>query len=56
MGAPLYKINSLSIKEELSRLKSVIRNDDAEALTEFERELRNNLEELERSYRSKDSL
>jgi V/A-type H+-transporting ATPase subunit A len=56
LGAPLFKINSLSIREELSRLKSVIRNDDAEGLTEFGIELRNNLEELERSYRARETL
>jgi V/A-type H+-transporting ATPase subunit A len=56
LGAPLFKITSLPIKEELARLKSVIKNDDAEGLIEFEREMRNNLDALERSYRIKETL
>jgi V/A-type H+-transporting ATPase subunit A len=56
LGAPLFKINALSIKEELSRLKSVIKNDDAEGLIEFEQQMRNSLDSLERSYRIKETL
>jgi len=56
LGAPLFKINSLTAKEELSRLKSTVKNDDMEGLAGFEQELRNSLEELERSYRSRETL
>ena len=56
LGAPLFKINSLSVREKLSRLKSVIKNEDSGSLAEFELEMRGELEELERSYRSKETL
>jgi V/A-type H+-transporting ATPase subunit A len=61
LGAPLIKITGLrsasagdaglTIREELSRLKSAIKNDDPEGLPNFEREMRGALEELERGYR-----
>jgi V/A-type H+-transporting ATPase subunit A len=57
LGAPLIKISTLiggetgaAIREKLSRLKSEIPNQDAAALTDFEREMRQALDELERSY------
>ena len=53
MGAPLYKITSLDIRERLSRLKSEVENDDMDALAAYEREMRQDLEELERAYRSR---
>ena len=56
LGAPLFKITSLSIREELSRLKSAVKNDDLPGLESFEREMRSSLEELERSYRVKEVL
>ncbi|MDR0720542.1 MAG: V-type ATP synthase subunit A [Treponema sp.] len=56
LGAPLIKITSLSIREELSRLKSTVKNDDTEALSGFEQGMRTSLEELERSYRTKEML
>jgi V/A-type H+-transporting ATPase subunit A len=56
LGAPLFKITSMSIREELSRLKSSVKNDDAEGLAEFERNMRLGLDELERSYRSREVL
>jgi V/A-type H+-transporting ATPase subunit A len=56
LGAPLFKINSLSIREELSRLKSVLKNEDTEGLENFANELRNSLSELERSYRNRETL
>jgi V/A-type H+-transporting ATPase subunit A len=56
LGAPLFKITSLSIREELSRLKSSVKNDDAEGLGEFERTMRAGLDELERSYRTREVL
>jgi V/A-type H+-transporting ATPase subunit A len=56
LGAPLIKITSLSIREQLSRLKSGVKNDDAGGIAEFEREMRSNLEELERSYRTREVL
>ncbi|QQO11230.1 V-type ATP synthase subunit A [Breznakiella homolactica] len=56
LGAPLIKITSLPIREKLSRLKSVVKNDDLAALSDFEREMKNSLDELERSYRTKEVL
>jgi V/A-type H+-transporting ATPase subunit A len=56
LGAPLIKITSLSIREELSRLKSTVKNDDSNALSGFEQGMRASLEELERSYRTKEML
>ncbi len=56
LGAPLIKITSLPIREKLSRLKSEINNDDAEALVDFEREMNAALENVERQYRSKEVL
>jgi V/A-type H+-transporting ATPase subunit A len=56
LGAPLFKITSMSIREELSRLKSSVKNDDAGGLAEFERTMRTGLDELERSYRTREVL
>jgi V/A-type H+-transporting ATPase subunit A len=52
IGAPLIKITSLTEREELARLKSVVKNDDRAVLDDFEHRLRTSLEELERSYRT----
>ena len=57
LGAPLFKITSLSIREGLSRLKSEVSNEDTEGkLAEFERGMRADLETLERSYRMREVL
>jgi V/A-type H+-transporting ATPase subunit A len=56
LGAPLTKITSLPIREDLSRLKSVIKNDALGGLGDFEREMKTGLEELERSYRDIDGV
>jgi V/A-type H+-transporting ATPase subunit A len=64
LGAPLIKIVSLAgsetgaaIREKLSRLKSETPNQNAaEALTDFEREMRQALDDLERSYQRKEGL
>jgi V/A-type H+-transporting ATPase subunit A len=63
LGAPLIKItalresgSSLTIREQLSRLKSTIPNDDSLSFGEFEGHLRGALEELERMYRTKEVL
>ena len=56
LGAPLIKITSLDIKERLSRLKSVIKNDEIAEFTEFEQEMRADLEDLERGYRAREVL
>ncbi|MDR0555060.1 MAG: V-type ATP synthase subunit A [Treponema sp.] len=47
---------ALTIRERLARLKSSVPNDAAEALTEFESEMLHALEELDRSYRAKETL
>jgi len=49
-GAPLIKITSLPFRERLSRLKSVVKNEDTQALVDFEQEMRAGLDTLERSY------
>jgi V/A-type H+-transporting ATPase subunit A len=51
LGAPYSEITSLFIRERLSRLRSEIKNEDIERLTEFEQEMRTALDELEYSYR-----
>ncbi|MDR2078409.1 MAG: V-type ATP synthase subunit A [Treponema sp.] len=63
LGAPLIKISSLTggdngepIRERLSRLKGDVKNEDSEKFPEFEQEMRNALENLERSYRTKEVL
>ena len=56
LGATLTKISGLGLKEGLSRLKSTVRNDDLAALDTFEGKMRAALEELERSYRTREVL
>jgi V/A-type H+-transporting ATPase subunit A len=56
LGAPLTKISGLGLKEGLSRLKSTVRNDDLAVLDSFEGKMRSALEELERSYRTRELL
>ena len=57
LGAPLFKITSLSFRERLSRLKSEVKNEDSgEGFAEAEREMRADLDVLERSYRMKEVL
>jgi V/A-type H+-transporting ATPase subunit A len=63
LGAPLLKISGLGageggvpIRERLSRLKSEVKNGDDDALAEFERAMRQALEELDRSYRTREGL
>jgi V/A-type H+-transporting ATPase subunit A len=56
LGAPLSKIAGTGLKEGLSRLKSTVRNDALAALDAFEGKMRSALEELERSYRTREVL
>ncbi|MDR2418127.1 MAG: V-type ATP synthase subunit A [Treponema sp.] len=56
LGAPLIKITSLPIRERFARLKSEVKNNALDDLSDFEREMRGALEELERSYRSKETI
>ncbi|MDR1956955.1 MAG: V-type ATP synthase subunit A [Treponema sp.] len=63
LGAPLIKITALKgskgmffLREQLSRLKSEIKNDDPQGFGEFEGHLRGALEELERTYRTRGAL
>jgi V/A-type H+-transporting ATPase subunit A len=63
LGAPLYTISSLTIeeegrpiREELSRLKSEIKNGDEKGFANFEQAMTGVLEVLERSYRNKELL
>jgi V/A-type H+-transporting ATPase subunit A len=56
LGAPLIKITSLPVRERLARLKSEVKNDDLNALGDFESEMRGALQELDRSYRMKETI
>ena len=49
-GAPLSKINSLKVREEIVRIKSVVPNDKLEQIKEIEGHLDSQLGELERTY------
>jgi V/A-type H+-transporting ATPase subunit A len=51
LGAPLSKITGTSIKEEMSRLKSTVKNDSIAEINNFESRMRSTLEELEKAYR-----
>jgi V/A-type H+-transporting ATPase subunit A len=51
LGAPLTKVSATGLKEGLSRLKSTVKNDELDQLSIFESNMRNMLDELERSYR-----
>ncbi len=55
LGAPLMKITALPLRERLARLKSEVKNDDDGALSDFERDMKAALDELERSYRAKEA-
>ena len=56
LGAPLMKITGLPLREKLARLKSEVKNGDCAALDDFGHEMRGALEELERSYRTRENL
>jgi V/A-type H+-transporting ATPase subunit A len=56
LGAPLFRITSLNLRERLSRLKSEVKNGEEGGFTEFERTMRTGLEELERSCRTREVL
>lgn len=56
LGSPLMSITALPIRERLARLKSEIKNDDKESFIEFEREMRDSLETLERKYKNKEAV
>jgi V/A-type H+-transporting ATPase subunit A len=56
LGAPLTKIYATGLKEGLSRLKSMVSNDNLAELDSFETKMRFSLEELERSYRTREVL
>jgi len=49
-GAPLIKINSLPVKEELVRLKSTVKNEELGGIKEIENHLNDQLGALERMY------
>jgi V/A-type H+-transporting ATPase subunit A len=56
LGAPLLKITALPIGEKLARLKSTVPNEDLAGLSLFEEEMKNALDELEKSYRVKEAI
>lgn len=51
-GAPLAKVVSLPVKDEIVRLKSTVPNDKLEMLKDAEKHLDEQMRELERLYRS----
>ncbi|WP_304221589.1 V-type ATP synthase subunit A [Gracilinema caldarium] len=56
LGSPLMSITALPVKERLARLKSEIKNDDLDSFIVFEREMRDSLEALERTYKTKEAV
>jgi len=56
LGTPLLKITATGLKEELSRLKSIVKNDELTKMDSFEVKMRSALDELERSYRTRNIL
>jgi V/A-type H+-transporting ATPase subunit A len=56
LGATLTTISGMDLKEGLSRLKSTVRNDALDGLETFAGKMRSALEELERSYRTREVL
>jgi V/A-type H+-transporting ATPase subunit A len=56
LGSPLSKITDTGLKEELSRLKSTVKNDDPGELDIYEHKMRGALEALEHSYRAREVL
>jgi V/A-type H+-transporting ATPase subunit A len=56
LGAPLTKITGLGLREGLSRLKSAVKNEALAGLDAFEGKMRSAMEELERSYRTREVL
>jgi len=56
LGAPLTKISGTGLKEEISRLKSTVKNDDPGGFNSFEGKMRHTLEELERNYRTRNIM
>lgn len=53
-GAPLAKVNSLPVKEEIVRLKTTVPNDKLEMIKETESRFDQQMGELEQLYRSSD--
>jgi V/A-type H+-transporting ATPase subunit A len=51
LGAPLTKISATGLKEQLSRLKSAVKNDELDMFDSFGEKMRGTLDELDRSYR-----
>jgi len=56
LGAPISKIAETNLKETISRLKSAVKNDELEKFNEYESVMRNTFDELERSYRSRQTV
>jgi V/A-type H+-transporting ATPase subunit A len=56
LGAPLSKISNTDLKEGISRLKSTVKNDALSGFNVFEGKMRHTLEELERSYRTRETI
>ncbi|MCL2175384.1 MAG: hypothetical protein FWB73_04990, partial [Treponema sp.] len=56
LGAPMTKITETNLKETISRLKSTIANSDLQKFNEYESVMRNTFDELEKSYRSRQTI
>jgi V/A-type H+-transporting ATPase subunit A len=56
LGAPLSKIADTGLREGISRLKSTVKNNALGGFNAFEGKMRHTLDELERSYRTRETL
>jgi V/A-type H+-transporting ATPase subunit A len=56
LGAPLSKIADTGLREGISRLKSTVKNNALGGFNAFEGKMRYTLDELERSYRTRETL
>ena len=55
-GCPLLKINTLSCKEEIVRIKTSVPNDKLEMIKEVENHFENEFGNLERLYRKVETI
>jgi V/A-type H+-transporting ATPase subunit A len=54
LGAPLVIITALTIREGLSRLKSIVKNTELSQLDEATAEMRSEFGDIEKTYRAKE--
>ena len=56
LGAPMTKISETGLREEISRLKSTVKNNALGGFNSYEGKMRYTLEELEKNYRARTSI